>query len=176
MYVSVEQLNSRLNSQKERIETNEVKRVKSKHTQPILTTEEKELVGALAITHGQKAVAETFGIDKPKVSRIERGVEGTPGNLTFNPDLKKRIDEHVTETKAASSKKAVDVLMTTLGVVEKLAPNMMKATDASKVARDMSAVLRDLTVSKDGGDGPKVSIVINAPGQRSERTYETVEA
>ena len=136
------------------------------------THEEKVLIGVLAKFDTQRNVAEAFGTSHQNVSLIARGLKN--GNV-LDEKLASDISKATPKTDQISTK-ALDVLMSALGVVETTIPNTKKATDASVVARNVASVFEKMKSAESaGGNGPRIQININAPNQKKESEFETLE-
>jgi len=135
--------------------------------------EEKVLIGVLSKLDTHRNVAAEFNTTRSNVAMIGRGMTGVG---TLNPRLKEDIDKALPTKVEQVSTKALDTLMSALGVVSDKVGNVSKATDASVVARNMATIyerMQPRQISPDGGN--RVAIIINAPKQKSESDFESFE-
>lgn len=128
-------------------------------------------MGVLAKFDTQKNVAEAFGTTQQNISLISKGLVAP---TKFDPSLKKDIDAATPKTEEVSNK-ALEVLMSAIGVVETTIPNTKKATEASMVARNMASVYKEMNPNVNGAAGSRIQININAPNQKREADYESLE-
>lgn len=166
MYLTKSQVDSRLKSS---LNVEQLKRVATQGRRQ--SREEKILVGVLAKFDTQDNIAKTFGTSHQNVSLNSRGMLS---NTKFDPSLRREIDEATPKTEKVSDK-ALEVLMDAIGVVKETVGTTKKATEASVVARNMAAVYRDMRPGESGAAGSKIQININAPNQRKESEFETLE-
>jgi len=167
MYLTKAQVNLRLN--------NSLK-VEPKSRNPIQgvrqTREEKVLIGVLSKFDSQENIAREFKTTQQNVSLVSRGMTSV---THFDPSLREEIDAAVPKTTKSVSDKALDVLMSAIGVVEDTIGGTKKATEASMVARNMASVYKEMSPSSSNAGGSRIQININAPNQKSERDYESLE-
>jgi len=135
------------------------------------TRDEKVLIGVLSKFDSQENIAREFKTTQQNVSLVSRGMVS---NQKFDPSLREEIDAATPKTKSVSDK-ALDVLMSAIGVVGDTIGGTKKATEASMVARNMASVYKEMSPSGSNAGGSRIQININAPNQKSERDYESLE-
>lgn len=171
MYITPKQLQDRLEGQSNL----ELKKREGVGRHKTLSHEEKVLIGVLARTDSQENVAKAFGTSQENVSMISRGVNGS----TVNTELRDDIEKALPKVEEVVSSKAIDILLKSLEVVESKV-NKESAKDASSIARNMSAVVKDFSPkdTSPAGFAPKILINIHGSKQKEERDFEsiTVEA
>lgn len=137
------------------------------------THDEKVLIGVLSKFDTNRNIAEAFNTSHQNVSLISRGLNDNKLDEKLREDIAK-----ATPKTEEVSNKALDILMSALGVVETTIPTTKKATDASVVARNVAAVfekMRPSGGSPGSGSGSRIQININAPNQKEESSFETLE-
>lgn len=144
--------------------------------------EVRKLLGSVAACEEDTAesLAETFGISSVAVRSYSRGLNGQ----RFDSDLAETIDT-AKENKTGKAKitlesahdQALEALMESLTILTpRLSEPGQKLSTVSKIARDMSGIVKNLTPEK-----PKditinnTRVVLYNPGQAIEADYEVVE-
>lgn len=108
----------------------------------------------------QQALADEFGISQPTVHTIEAGKVAIP-------------EVKVTEAVKSIEDRAMERLMSTLGFLDNDKLSGCNAKDLSTIAGNMSKVISQ-TRPKEKSDN-QTTVIIYAPEQRSERTFQTVQ-
>lgn len=116
-------------------------------------------------------LAAQFGVSPSSVSAYANGATSTASY--DNPN--KQLNNHINDAKARIAKKARNRLVTALNEItpDKLAA--AKLRDIASVAKDMSAIVKDMepkNESNDGHNGP--TFVLFAPPFRKEEYFDTV--
>jgi hypothetical protein len=172
MYITKEQLEARLKGQVSRDNISII----TPHTgnkKKEIPHEAKVLIGAFAQVDTHANVAKAFNVSETAVSTASRGMSGN--NKEFSHELAADIKKVATGIKGDISSKALDVLMSSLGVVETKV-GAAKATDASTIAKNMAIVHEKMSPRSEGlSNSNHILIQINAPNQRSEDAYEAME-
>lgn len=161
MYISKEQLASRLQGQSNL----ELRGRNGVGKRPELDHETKVLIGVLAKTDTQSNVAKAFDTSQANVS-----------NISNNPELKDEVNAITKETHEKVTSKAVDILISSLGVVgDKVKKE--GALSASTIAKNMATIVDKFTPrrSAETGFAPKILINIHGSKQKDESAYDSIE-
>jgi len=144
-----------------------------KHGHKNLSSETRAMIAVTAkIATGVQA-AEVFGVDPKSAYDIKQGFRhqnARERNIRDNElvDKTKDLLGEVHET-------AADRLMTTLGLLdEKKLKTVNKATDLSRIARDLATIV-DKSKPASTDDGQHVHFHVYKPEQKDEAAYETIE-
>jgi len=161
MYISPEQLKARLSGQSNL----ELKRREGLGKRPELPREMKVLAGALAQVDSQQNVAKAFGTSQANIS-----------NIVNNQELSSDIDAAARPIKKEISTKALDILMTSLEVVDRKV-DKETAKEASSIARNMAAIVSEFSPDGRKGEGfaPKILINIHGSKQKEKSDYDAIE-
>lgn len=116
-------------------------------------------------------LAEKFNISRASVSAYKHG---NTSLATYN-EQNDELAEHIDFTKEDISKRARARLMDALSQItpEKIASQ--KVSVASQIAKDMSAIVKNIEPQKDTNNGPNVQYVIYAPQIKKEDDFEVKE-
>jgi predicted transcriptional regulator len=137
----------------------------------------RKLIGAESIENGRGSaleLAKSLGISSSSVSAYSNGATGTTSYNEGNKELR----SHINSAKDRIVKKARSRLFSALHNItpEKLADAKLK--DVSSVAKDMSAIIKNMEPSEsergDKDGKPVVNIVLYAPRMRNEGEYEVI--
>lgn len=137
----------------------------------------RKLVGEESVINGRQSALElaaSVGISPSSVSAYAHGATSTATYDTPNTPL----SNHLKESRLRVQKRARNKLMAALNhiTVDKLAD--AKPRDLAGIARDMSAVIKDMEPEKEAGplgtNGPQ--FIFYAPQFRDERHYDTIDA
>lgn len=129
----------------------------------------REIVGETALVETGKNVADAFGISQSSVSAYKIGAHSTSSYHQPNQELKdkqRNARERIT-TKARKR------LLLALDSITPEKMNDVKARDAAGIAKDMSAVIRNIEPAQDN-NGPQVQFVFYSPRPRSENDFEVI--
>lgn len=139
----------------------------------------RELIAITANTSDstQTEIAETFGVSNYSVSHLKRGLVGN----SFNPQLRKTAQDAKAKVDAkrdTAHEAALDNLMSVMGHLKDRIPDVAKARDLSKIASDMSRVAVNLRSRSEEENDNKanVLVILHAPQQTREESYESIEA
>lgn len=133
----------------------------------------KKLIGSEGIAGGSNGeLSKAFGVSESSVSAYKHDASSTSSYNEPNGELKRANDEVRTEIIGKSREKllaAIDSITT-----EKL--NDSKARDAASVAKDMSAVIKNMEPQNpNGGNTLNQQFVFHVPAPKQESDFETVE-
>lgn len=94
-------------------------------------------------------------------------------NVKENKEVERAALELAKPKEARIKDSAIDVLMTSLGLLSEECLMREKPKDLAAIAASMSKVVRDLTPQESTND--KVTLVVYAPQQRSAEDYKTID-
>lgn len=173
MYITRGQLESRVKGQSSIVYKDKINTRKRTEEVP---SDEKALIGALAQIDGPTAAAKEFNVSPAQASHYSRGIVSQA--VGIDKDLKEQVNEtsapikQSIENKLESIKEsALDSLANALDELKEA--TISKATDASKVAVDMSKILSNFNPKSDN-KSPQVAVIIHRPQMKSEESYEHV--
>lgn len=173
MYITRQQLESRLRGQESLVEY-KIKENNRKRTEEV-DVKEKALIGALAIIDGPSKVAKELNVSPAQASHYSRGI--ITQKVGVNEELRDGVDQIAAPIKESIERKyetikesALDSLSNALEELKDA--TISKATDASKVAVDMSRILSNFQPKSD--NSPKVAVIIHRPPMKEETSYEHV--
>lgn len=136
--------------------------------------EEKVFIGTLARTVGAREVERQFNVSQAAASDFARGVSSV--YTGENKKLREDVEAAVNDTVKQVSDKAVDILMSSLGVITPDKLQSAKITDAARIAKDMSSIAANMRPKEaPGGLNFGLQVVINAPVQKQVRDYDIIE-
>ena len=129
----------------------------------------RPIIGASVKFSGLKETQEAFGVSHATASTLANGKITYCDTTREVPELKSKVDGIVGD----AQEKAAERLMSALGFItdDKLA--LAKARDLSGIAADMSRVIEKTSPKSANLAG--ANIVIYAPVQKSEDSYEVIE-
>lgn len=136
----------------------------------------RQIIGEDAVINGRQSalgIARMFGISDSSVSAYAKGSTST----TSYDSPKPSIIAHINKSRQRASKKAGHVLQKALGAITQEKLDYTDAKDLSVIAKNMSAVIKDLEPSSpvDSSDQPKQpQFVIFAPQFRDERSFDVI--
>jgi hypothetical protein len=116
-------------------------------------------------------LAKTFNVSESSVSAYKNGATST---ASYNePD--KSLNKHVNDVKGKIVVRANKKLMRALGNMtdDKFAD--AKLRDLAGIAKDMSAIVRNLEPSKENDSDNKVQFIFFAPQMRKESDYPVID-
>jgi len=183
MYITKEQLAERLNKtevlviERER-KTRSKKDENGEGGEKRLTHNERALIGGLAEIDSQKNIAELMGVSQMTVSNASRGL--TSPTIGLDKELRddvRRSKEEIAEEKIESTQKIQDQLISNLAAALGHVSNNLSntdATEASKIAVDMSKILDRVSGSRDERRGNRTAIIINVPQMKEEKNYQAI--
>jgi len=138
----------------------------------------RSVIAETAISNGSRSaneLARAFDISSSSVSAYKNGATSTASYDEPQPELSKRV-------KAARfniANRAQDTLLEALNHLTNEKLENAKARDIASIAKDMSAVVKNMTTSDDDDDdgkkGPQVNITFFAPVMRKESDFEVIE-
>lgn len=175
MYITEEELKRRITKtevlvkERTRKERGEEKR---------LDHDDRVLIGILSKVDKPKAIAELLGVSTQTVSNNSRGL--TSPTIGVDKELRNDVNEGIEKLgneKLDREKKIQDQLITNLAAaLGQVANNLhtTDATEASKVAVDMSKILDRVTASKEGEGRNRTAIIINVPPMKEEKAYQVI--
>lgn len=136
----------------------------------------RKLIGEESVINGRDsalALAKDFGISPSSVSAYAKGSTST---TSYN-EPKPSLVEHLNKSRARRIKQADKVLSAALGAITQEKLDHTDADKLSGIAKDMSAIIKNLEPQKsnEGGDGKSSpQFVVFAPTFRDERTFESI--
>jgi hypothetical protein len=137
----------------------------------------RKIIGEESQINGRASgieLSKQFGISPSSVSAYANGATSTSSYNNPNPE----ISNHISNAKEHISTRARSKLMRAIGHITDEKLKGAKATELSTVAKDMSAVIRNMEPERDKGNtqvnGP--TFVFYAPQQRKEETYDIIYA
>jgi len=176
MYITREELEARLKKTELHIEQRTRKpRLKEER----LTQDERTLIGILDSVDTQKNIADLMGVSQTTVSNNSRGLIGVATGV--NQELKERVKagkEEIAEERLEHEKKIQEQLITNLAAALGHVANNMSNTDASeasKIAVDMSKILDRVSSPGKESKGNRTAIIINVPAMKEEKHYQTID-
>src|SRR5262245_36957468 len=148
---------------------------KGRGSNPEVPDSLRKIIGETSITDGrQEAIdlAASFGISPSSVSAYSQGATST-ATYADRPN-----QSHIDESKLKIARRARNKLMLAIGGITKDKLDVTKARDLAGIAKDMSAVIRNMEPEKpqttNNNSGP--TFVVYAPQFRKEEHFETVIA
>lgn len=129
----------------------------------------RELIAAATQMGTATSVAKDFSVSKAHAHNLKNGyITRSNGKSTELLEKKGEILGEIRE-------KASDLIMETLGLVtpEKLR-SVDKATDLTKIAKDLSTVVEKATPER-GVPSNQTNILIYSPGSRDLKNFETID-
>lgn len=181
MYITREELEQRLNKTEVRIQERERKARKNSKTgegENRLTHEDRTLIGILEETDTQKNIAELIGVSAMTVSNASRGL--TSPTIGVDKELRDDVREGkaaIAKNKLDNNKQIEDQLITNLAAALGHVANNLDGTDAteaSKIAVDMSKILDRVSNDRDGNGKNRTAIIINVPAMKDEKSYQVL--
>jgi predicted transcriptional regulator len=136
----------------------------------------RKVIAQDAIENGRNsalALARSVGVSDSSVSAYTNGSTST---ASYN-ERNKELVEHTNKVKEQIAGKARTRLLQSLRAITPEKLQNAKLKDVSAVARDMSAIVKNMEprdVDEAEGRGPKVNINIFAPARRKEEEYDTL--
>lgn len=132
----------------------------------------RTIIGENAVEEGSKAtktMTRSLGISDSSLSAYKHGATSTASY--HNPTFKNKIDE----ARQRITKKARSRLLASLNAItpDKLAD--VKARDLAGIAKDMSAVIKNLEPQKDEGEKTTQALIIFAPQMLKEEKFEVID-
>lgn len=129
----------------------------------------RKLIGEEALVSGSKELARQFNVSDSSISAYKNGATSTASYNT--PD--ESLAEHIDDVKDKIEDIARNKLLSALDQITEDKLKGTKARDLAGIAKDMSAVVKNLEVDKESGvKGP--TFVIFAPSRKQEEFYETI--
>lgn len=132
----------------------------------------RRIIGETAITESNKETAEAFGVSESSVSAYKHGNNSTSSYHTPEPTLA----NHIQQKKEKIGKAARNRLMMALKHIDETKLSQSGVKVLSSVARDMSAVMKDMEPPKQ--DTPTqqfAQFVFMAPRQKEEKEYQVLQ-
>lgn len=131
----------------------------------------RKVIGDCALVENNDTVAETFSVSRSSVSAYKVGATSTASYHEPDKDLK----EHVDDSRKRISKRAQNKLMLALGGLTKEKLANQKARDLAGIAKDMSAVIRNMEPPQDNEDKGAAKFVFFAPTLKLESHYPVIQ-
>lgn len=136
----------------------------------------RQIIGEDALINGRQSaigLAGMFGISPSSVSAYAKGATSTTSYDKPSPT----ISAHISRSRERAIRKASKTLNLALGSISQEKLDYTDAKDLSVIAKNMSAVIKDLEPEKvvdPIGDAPKTQFIVYAPQFRDERSFETI--
>jgi transcriptional regulator with XRE-family HTH domain len=181
MYITKEQLAERLNKTEVFIKERERKirgSVSNGNPEKRLEHEDRVIAGILGEVDTQKNIAELLGVSAQTISNNSRGL--TSPTIGVDKELKNDVEEGIQKIgkqKLENNKKIEEQLITNLSVALGHVANNLDNTDASeasKIAVDMSKILDRVSSSGRDERGNRTAIIINVPVMKEEKHYSSI--
>jgi len=136
----------------------------------------RKIIGETSATEGRQeaiALAKMFGISDSSVSAYNNGATSTSSYHKPN----KGITEYIKNRKAKLTKKALFKLAGALDSITPDSLSQIKPKDAAGIAKDMSAIVKNLEPSKDSSIGEQQNnqFIFYAPQFMQEHQYDVVQ-
>jgi hypothetical protein len=137
----------------------------------------RKLIGEDAITQGRESairLGESLGISASSVSAYTNGSTSTTSYNQRNPELNKANNDVKEKIRKSARVKLIAAL-------KHITPEKLenaKLQVISGVARDMSAIIKNMEPKESGGDvdkSTKVQVVLYSPQRKTEKEFETFE-
>ena len=136
------------------------------------TPEERLFLGVLAKIDTPANVQKAFAISRNTVGNYAKGVLNVREGV--NQELKEAVDTRAADKTKTINESALTTLQAALGLLDAKLPGVAKATDVSKIAKDMAFVADKMSIkSLDGPVGLRV--IINSVTVGKVNDYEMVE-
>ena len=135
-------------------------------------TEVQKIIGETAIKEGNgeaEDLAEELGISKQSVHAYKKGAT----SLATYDEPKPELANHINDVKRLISNEAKNTLLSALQSITHDKLQDTKPRDAAGIARDMSAVIKN--IEPEQKDGPPVQFVLLAPPMKEEKEYEVID-
>lgn len=146
--------------------------VSNRNSNP-LNHEERVFLGTMAKLSGARETERAFGVSQAAISGFARGVSSFASGV--NEKLRDDVEAATKDVSATISDKALTTLTKALGLVDDKLPNVGKATDLAKIAKDMSTIHSNMTAKNTpSGLNVGLQVVIHAPVQKRVRDFEIV--
>lgn len=132
----------------------------------------RKIIGEESAINGRESaldLADRFGVSPSSVSAYNQGARST-ASYNDRPDI-----SHITEAKLKIAKKARNRLVLALNSITQDKIEAAKIKDISGVAKDMSAIIRNMEPehpTNNGQNGP--TFIFYSPQFRSEQHFDTV--
>jgi hypothetical protein len=137
-----------------------------------LSTSERSLAGAMARAGlgTTEEIGDLFGVARQTVGNYKEGRVGHPSKPTYvyHPEMEEALPDKLTQVQD----KALEKLMSALGIISDEKLNDCTAVQASTIARNMSAVVKDATPNIQDN---RTLIIMHAPRQKSLDEFKMVE-
>jgi hypothetical protein len=124
----------------------------------------KAKLGTLAHFENQHKLEEEFGVSQPVISKAKNGKVG-------GSDIQDRINMNL----GLVRDKALEKLMSTLGLIDEAKLMDQDAKGLAHVASSLSRVVKDTAPAEIGSGDTKVQVVVYAPQQKDERKFEVID-
>jgi hypothetical protein len=159
-------------------------RKKREVTHPVLDNGQKEIIGTTARLMGGNKAAEMFQVTPHVAHMFSVGMycksEGraTKAQRAVNPELSdgwvrdEELKEHIDGNVMTARDRAVDKLLSAIGLITDEKMDKCKAPELSRIAADMSRVV-EKTAPKQVNSG--VQVLVYAPTIKKEENYEVVQ-
>lgn len=182
MYITKEQLDQRLKKTNVQIVERERKKRNGININSVpekrLTDEDRTIIGILEGLDTQKNIAELVGVSQNTVSLASRGIVsvGVGVDKELRENVKSGI-EKIGDERIEQNKRIEEQLVANLAAALGHVANNLTSTDAteaSKIATDMSKILDRVTMTKEVRGGNRTAIIINVPSMKDEKNYQTI--
>ena len=117
-----------------------------------------------------KQLIEMFGVSQASVSAYKNGATST---ATYH-EGEKKLKNHTNQVRARISKKATNRMMAALDGITKEKLEDVKPRDLAAIAKDMSAVIKNIEPQKESNENDGVRFVIYAPQLKQEIDFQTI--
>jgi predicted transcriptional regulator len=145
---------------------------KGRGNNPEVPNSLRKVIGDESVTSGRQSaleLANNFGISPSSVSSYSQGAHST-ASYNDRPDM-----GHINEAKLRVAKKARNRLVMALNSLTQEKIESAKVKDIAGVAKDMSAIIRNMEPEKVNNVGPGgPTFIFYSPQLRSEKVFDVV--
>ena len=137
-----------------------------------LTDDQRKIIAEEALVSGKtiQEIAEQYGVSASSVSAYSNGVTSTK---VYNEKKNESLESHIKETKEIVQAEAQNKLLLAIRNITDEKIGGAKVRDIAGIAKDMSAVIKNMGPETIINDNRKV--ILYKPRQKEEDEYEVVE-
>jgi hypothetical protein len=140
-----------------------------------MNTEAQEAIGQVAAMTTQQTAADLFGLSQAQTHAYDNGASSSNhvARGEHKQDLKARLDKF---RELLAAKAAIRLHETLDTLDEDKLRSVKKATNLSRIAKDMATVMRNVEERLDRNQGDTVHFHVWKPDMKPESSYDVVEA
>ena len=136
----------------------------------------RQIIGEESVINGRASalqLARDFGVSPSSVSAYANGATSTKSY----DQPKSSIIQHINKSRARATKKAARVMASALSAITQEKLDYTDARDLSGIAKDMSAIIKNLEPPQIAGNNSEVNqqFVIYAPTFRREESFDVID-